>query len=163
MLRFVLRKIRAKKWMMLCLLIGNILLTSIAAVNPMYTRAVLQKTLLSDLKTILTEEGVYPGGVSITANMLKQKGVVLNQENFYAAQAEARNLPEKLGVPQRELVEQVGVANVQLTSRALREDDTEGKRVNVSYLSNMQEHITLLTGEGMGKEVKDGVIGRAHV
>ena len=59
MLRFVLRKMRAKKWMMLCLLIGNVLLVAINCVNPMYTRAVLQKTLLSDMKAILTEKNVY--------------------------------------------------------------------------------------------------------
>jgi len=158
MLAFVLRKIRAKKWMMLCLLIGNILLTSIAAVNPMYTRAVLQKTLLNDLKTVLTEEGVYPGGVTITAGMVKQKGVVRNQDNFYVAQREAKALPETMGVPARELIEQISVANVQLTSRSLREDDQEGKRVNVSYLSNLEDHIELIAGEGMSKEVKDGVI-----
>lgn len=158
MLRFVLRKIRAKKWMMLCLLIGNILLTSIAAVNPMYTRAVLQKTLLGELKTVLTQEGVYPGGVTITAGMVRQKGVVRNQASFYAAQSEAKGLPQKMGVPAREMVEQISVANVQLTSRALREDDKEGKRVNVGFLSNIEDKIDLIAGEAMGKEVVNGVV-----
>ena len=158
MLKFVLRKIRAKKWMMLCLLIGNILLTSIVAVNPMYTRAVLQKTLLGDLKTVLTEEGVYPGGANITAGMVKQKGVVRSQENFYAVQKEAKALPGNMGVPARELIEQISVANVKLFPRATRQDDEEGKRVNVGYLSDLEQHIELIAGEGMGKEVKDGVI-----
>ena len=41
MLKFVLRKMLNKKWMVLALLIGNILLVSITAGNPMYTQAVL--------------------------------------------------------------------------------------------------------------------------
>ena len=35
MLRFVIRKMLSKKWMILSLLIGNILLISIASGNPM--------------------------------------------------------------------------------------------------------------------------------
>ena len=79
MLRFVLRTMRAKKWMMLSLLIGNVLLVAIACVNPMYTRAVLQRTLLSDMKAVLTDKNVYPGGVTIEA--LK----VLREEGFAGA------------------------------------------------------------------------------
>lgn len=45
MLRFVIRKMFSQKWMVLSLLIGNILLISIAAGNPMYTHAVFQRTL----------------------------------------------------------------------------------------------------------------------
>ena len=45
MFRFVIRKMVSKKWMVLALLIGNILLISITSGNPMYTQAVLQRTL----------------------------------------------------------------------------------------------------------------------
>lgn len=158
MLRFVLRKMRAKKWMMLCLLIGNILLISIACVNPMYTRAVLQKTMLGQMKSILTEEKLYPGGVTIQASMLRQKGQIVSQDNYRQARDAAEMLPETLGVPLREKVEQLLIANVQMTSRSLREDDVEGKRVNVCCLSDMEAHMQLLTGSGMSKQVNDGVI-----
>ena len=52
MLKFVLRKMLNKKWMVLALLIGNILLVSITAGNPMYTQAVLQRTLTQSLQEI---------------------------------------------------------------------------------------------------------------
>ena len=55
MLKFVLRKMLNKKWMVLALLIGNILLVSITAGNPMYTQAVLQRTLTQSLQDYLTE------------------------------------------------------------------------------------------------------------
>ena len=41
--------------MLLALLIGNILLVSIVAANPMYTRAMLQRTLSKRLETYLAE------------------------------------------------------------------------------------------------------------
>ena len=155
MLRFVLRKMRAKKWMMLCLLIGNVLLVAISCVNPMYTRAVLQKTLLSDMKAILTEKNVYPGGVTITASLLKQKGVIISQENYREARQAAQALSGQMGVPLRERVEELVIPNVQMTSRSLREDDREGKRINVGCLSDMAAHSTLLAGTGMGHDVQD--------
>ncbi|MDY4519056.1 MAG: FtsX-like permease family protein [Candidatus Spyradocola sp.] len=158
MLRFVLRKMRAKKWMMLCLLIGNVLLVAISCVNPMYTRAVLQKTLLSDMKAILTEKNVYPGGVTITASLLKQKGVIISQENYREARQAAQALSGQMGVPLRERVEELVIPNVQMTSRSLREDDREGKRINVGCLSDMAAHSALLAGTGMGNGVQDGVI-----
>ena len=52
MLKFVIRKMLSKKWMVLSLLIGNILLVGITAGNPMYTQAVLQRTLTQSLQEI---------------------------------------------------------------------------------------------------------------
>ena len=46
MLKFVLRRMLNKRWMILSLLIGNLLLVSITCTNPMYTRAVLQLSLI---------------------------------------------------------------------------------------------------------------------
>lgn len=158
MLRFVLRKMRAKKWMMLSLLIGNVLLVAIACVNPMYTRAVLQRTLLSDMKAVLTDKNVYPGGVTIEASLLRQKGVITSQENYREARQATQELSGRLGIPLRERVEALMIPNVQMTSRSLREDDREGKRVNVGCLSDMAAHSVLLAGTGMGSSVQDGVI-----
>ena len=50
MFTFIFQKMRNKKWMVFCLLIGNILLISIACCNSVYTRSVLQKMLISDFE-----------------------------------------------------------------------------------------------------------------
>ena len=55
MFKFVLNKMLNKKWMVLSLLIGNILLISIACVNPMYTQAVLQRMLTRNLAQYMEE------------------------------------------------------------------------------------------------------------
>lgn len=72
MLRFVLRKVRAKKWMMLSLLIGNVLLMAIACVNPMYSRAILQRTMQEDLRAVQTQSGKYPGAVTVKAVLVQK-------------------------------------------------------------------------------------------
>ena len=45
MFRFISQKLLNKKWLILSILIGNILLVGIACCNPMYSRAALQKML----------------------------------------------------------------------------------------------------------------------
>ena len=60
MLRFVIRKMLSKKWMILSLLIGNILLISIASGNPMYTHAVFQRTITKNLETYLNTKTPIP-------------------------------------------------------------------------------------------------------
>ena len=68
MLAFVKNKILSKKWMVISLLIGNILLISIAACSPMYSDAVLQRMLNKNMVTLLETTGKYPGLIEIRSN-----------------------------------------------------------------------------------------------
>lgn len=158
MLRFVISKIRAKKWMMFSLIIGNILLIAIACVNPMYTRAVLQKSMLNSLADEMELKGRYPGTVTVTASLLKLKGSITNQENFLAIEDASQSLDEDLGVPFKEYVTQYSISNVKMQSTNLRSDDAQSKRATLCFLSNMDDHIDLIAGSGMGKSVDAGVI-----
>ena len=94
MLRFVIRKMVSKKWMVLALLIGNILLVSITASNPMYTQAVLQRTLLTDFNNYLAEKNRYPGLVSLRSTGTPSKNyIVLETRDLVAGMPEAYALP----------------------------------------------------------------------
>lgn len=68
MLSFVFRKIQNKKWMVISLLIGNLLLIAIAAATPMYSQAVLQRTLTRSLSDYYTEKNIAPGLVIVRGN-----------------------------------------------------------------------------------------------
>ena len=68
MLKFVLRRMLNKRWMILSLLIGNLLLVSITCTNPMYTRAVLQRMLISDFANDLEESNTYPTTLTVTSS-----------------------------------------------------------------------------------------------
>lgn len=64
MIHFIKQKLLHKKWMVVSLLIGNILLIAIACSNPMYQGAALQKTLSSKLDEYIQEENQNPGVIS---------------------------------------------------------------------------------------------------
>lgn len=67
MIGFVKNKILSKKWMVISLLIGNILLISIAACSPMYSEAALQKLLNKEMVNLLESSGRYPGLVTVNS------------------------------------------------------------------------------------------------
>jgi hypothetical protein len=65
MLSFVFRKISNKKWMVISLLLGNLLMVAIAAASPMYSQAILQRTLTRRLNDSYTETSRHPGVIEI--------------------------------------------------------------------------------------------------
>ena len=73
MIRFMKQKLLHKKWMVVCLLIGNILLVAIAGSNPMYRNAALQKTLTSKYASYILEENEYPGIMTLESNLRNGK------------------------------------------------------------------------------------------
>ncbi len=158
MLRFVLRKIRAKKWMMLSLLIGNILMIAIACVGPMYVKAVLQKSMLSTLSSVMTEDNIYPGTVTLSATMNKTRNVVINQENYAAAEKAAHSLDEASSVPLYMMIDRVMIPNVKMVSNEQREEAAQEKHINLGYLSDLKDHSVIVSGDLYSSEIHDHTI-----
>jgi len=153
MLRFVVRKMMRKRWMVLALLIGNILLISITASNPMYTQAVLQRTLTNTLQEYIETQNSYPMAVTITANAsAKYNQLVLETEARQSA------IPEEFGLPVVEQLCCYSLGSSSLQSNLVRDEKTVGSIV-LGCLSDMPEHIELIDGRMYSSEPdEDGVI-----
>ena len=72
MIHFIAQKLLNKKWLILCILIGNVLLVAIASCNPMYTKAALQKMLTTKMDNYIEEEGKYPGLLTVDAVLYQE-------------------------------------------------------------------------------------------
>lgn len=157
MLRFVLNKLLNKKWMAVCLLIGNMLLIMVAASNPTYSCAILQRTLTKMLSQTLTEKDAYPARItvntSIRSDMISEGGL----KTHFDAVRDAKNLPERMNIPQRLLVEEYGVS---LSGAVLQGVRGNGKGVSISlgYLTDFQEYSQLIAGKYPSDSIENGVI-----
>lgn len=153
MLRFIFRKIASKKWMFLALLIGNILLISIACSNPMYADAVMQRMLDDDLEAYISSRNAYPGNITVSFGGYSQKdGVVEKYESY------ANSIPEQYGV---EALYQIRhyftpiASNVADVSR----DDVNVKNACLGSMSDLENHIKITAGRMYSNEIReDGVI-----
>lgn len=143
-----------KKWVVLALLVGNILLVSITAGNPMYTRAVLQRTLTRNLETYLVENNAYPGLITIRTSGASKDGVLLRQ---YSQRAQIAS--ERFGLP---AAEQVNVLNITAAQNELLipREDAADNAISLGMMTDLPEHSELVAGEfyseaGIGE---DGVL-----
>lgn len=140
MLRFVIRKMFSKKWMVLSLLIGNILLISIAAGNPMYTHAVFQRTLTKNLEAYLTEKNTYPGLVT-----LKISNPTKNSEEIALYEKVALGMPEEFGVEALHVINQLSTSIVG-GDVAVQRDDADHLQMRINTITNLEDHIKLVAG-----------------
>jgi len=138
MLRFVIRKMFSKKWMVLSLLIGNILLISITAGNPMYTRAVLQRTLTKSLEAKLENTNNYPGLITMRSNKNTK-----SLEKLMSYQAAVDALPERFGVP---VLESLRVLSTHETKAQLDLDRGKTPSLSLGSMSGMEDHIEIVGG-----------------
>lgn len=140
MLRFVLRKMANKKWMVFALLIGNILLVSITCANAMYGKAVLQRTLTQSLAEFLTDNNSYPGLISVKTG----SSVSRNYQTLEAAET-IRSMPEVYGLPKAESVEHYYVGPTKSEADLQREDGM-AESVTLGCMSELEDHIEIVAG-----------------
>ena len=153
MLRFVIRKMLSKKWMILSLLIGNILLISIAAGNPMYTHAVFQRTLTKNLEAYLTQKNTYPGQISLKLKSQTEQTARIREYDEIVA-----GMPDAFGVDALHIIRHLNTikSNAKLDQPR---SDAEDLRMCIAQLTALDEHAELVAGRMYDTEPSDdGVI-----
>ena len=147
MLAFVKNKIFSKKWMVISLLIGNILLISIAACSPMYSDAVLQRMLNKDLVDLMTTTGRYPGVIEMRSSY-NDKVVNGGQFEVVERAAEyAQELQEECVVPITEAVTILYKSDVSAVHEAVSGSYTDSFPSRLEAMEGIEEHVNLLSGE----------------
>ena len=153
MFRFVLRKMISKKWMILALLIGNILLVSIASANAMYTQAVLQRTLTRKLSETLTEENLHPGSITVEVG-----GMASRNNLVYQTADVVNNMPQYMGIPAEQMLQQLYLGPVGMKT-AMDTEESIGTLILLGYMKDMESHIELVAGRMYQQTPdEDGVI-----
>lgn len=155
MFKFVFNKMLNKKWMVLSLLIGNILLISIACVNPMYTQAVLQRMLTRNLADYMEENNRYPGTISITAALSVRENAVTNMDMFESARNNYLHVAEWYGVPARESVEYYYLGNMTGMYDVVRNEKSDTVGMQLGGMSGLPEHAELVGGRMYSDTIAD--------
>lgn len=144
MFQFVLQKIRSKKWMMLSLLIGNLLLVSIVCASPIYSQAILQRTLTRNLSDYLVEENEYPGAVTMETTI--QKGNAKTAETAQEVEAMVEEIPGDFKLDAVASVGNYYLDNLSVVADEAREDETNHV-ISMGYLTDLTSHINIVSGE----------------
>lgn len=142
MFRFMIQKLRHKKWLALCLLIGNILLVAVAAGYPMYKDASLQRMLTDEFESYGKKNGVHPG--LITMSSVSRKGEF--KEDFLALEEYSTRVCDEIGVGVEEYVANIRLSYANGESQISR-NDKEKRDLIISTLTNLPAHSVVAAGE----------------
>lgn len=154
MLRFVLHKMISKKWLALCLLIGNILMVAVASSNPLYTDAILQRALTKHLSNTLIEENLHPAEVRLSRNDSYAKGT---REEYQAALEDIKTELASLKLPTVLTLEEHTLKTTRAQLQGVRSD---GRKMPMTFscLADFNDHSTIVSGALMSDTVENGVI-----
>ncbi len=165
MLKFLFRKMLNKAWMILSLLIGNVLLISIAMSNPMYTRAVTQNLLTRTLSDAYIQTAAYPGYATMEGSLTKSKGDSNATKAYRAAEEDIAALPGRINTPALYETAFKSVEDLSGTPISPRSDEGSAVKVTIAAMSGMTDHVKLIEGSAYSTEpdadgVYDVLIGR---
>lgn len=153
MFSLMLQKLLHKKWMVLCLLIGNILLISVAVSHPMYRSSSFQKMLTDEFNTYRVENEVWPATFStVYRKASKNKGIDFKKIDNFMDQAQ-----NAFGIPLVERTKFMMLGEIRIEPEIAR-DENIARSIRISTLSNINDHITLTAGRMPVDEVVDGYI-----
>lgn len=145
MFTFVMQKILHKKWMIISLLIGNILLISITCCNPMYMKAALQKTLTSTLSDYYEENDTYPGMVTSTLYFTKGIGNNITSPVFMDYDLIDDNIISEIDIPLLHNITFYSTKHRNVTPE-LERDTPRSNTAGLSFISGIEDHAKIVMG-----------------
>lgn len=157
MLKFVTQKMWNKKWIMLCLLIGNIFLISIACCNPLYTDAIQKKSLANSMSEYITENNRYPGTIVVDAAVTIVKGEH-NADKFEEAIGYVEDIKKDMGVKIKENVEHLYLPNIPGVTESKYGDSVKEIKLSIGAITNLEEHVKIVSGKMFSNKEENGVV-----
>lgn len=146
MFEFVKQKMLNKKWIMLCLIIGNIFLVAVASCNPMYTDAIQQKALKSSMSNYIIETNEYPGEIRVSADV-SVSGRNVSAKRFLEAKEKVEEIKKEIDVPLLLEVEHYYIAGNSCTTQSTYNGSVVDKKLTIGMMKNFPEHVKMVAGE----------------
>lgn len=141
MLGIMLRKVWNKKWFSICQLVGVIFLVATVVSFPMYQTAIFNRMLTDEFDLAYSRTGEWPAvnSLSYTARREAEGETIKKIESY------VENLHGQLGVTQKEILFYYVTGKMDAYSQ-LNRDDVDVLPLRLSFLSDMQDHISILAG-----------------
>jgi len=154
MLRFVINKLISKRWLALCLLIGDILLVAVASSNPLYSDAILHRALTRNLSNALVTSNAHPAEISVSrgvSNDLATRG------EFVEIAERVMAFPQKWGIEAVEQYEEHSITTTKAVLLGVRSNGKPGK-LSVGCMSDLEAHVEIIQGKYMSDAVENGIV-----
>ena len=150
MFRFMLEKLKHKKWMVMCLLIGNILLIAVTASQSIYKTASFKRMFVEEFDKQWEETGKWPC-------LLRTSTMVKTYEEAEALLEQSEQMIREFSLPVKENRFHYRIRE-QLAASTMERENADSIRVSVGYITGMEEHITITAGRMYEETEKADVV-----
>lgn len=157
MFEFVKQKMLNKKWIMLCLITGNILLVAVAGCNPMYTEAIQQKSLKMAMTNYVIENNKYPGEIRVDAEVVIS-GKNASASRYYEAEKKVKEMKTEMGIGLLQEVVHSYLPKNDCETQSTYNGSVAKKTLTVGTLNDFKSHVKMVTGEMYSDKTEDNVI-----
>lgn len=142
MLGVMLQKLWHKKWIMMCLLLGCLLLTATVVSFPLYRTAAFDRMLQDEMENYLTGQGGWPTINAITLISKKDNG----GKTISRVESLMQEIYTEMGVCEKETIYYYSLAKAEAFS-LMNRSDSKGISLRLSSMSGLPEHTRMLAGE----------------
>ena len=142
--------------MAISLIIGNILLIGMVVGSTVYSNAVLNRVLVKDLNNYMNDTGIYPLQTEVSIRMDNTRSNTSVARKVKELEKLTADLPGEMQLDKKEII-----SNYYIRSNYLIEptDKEDGAYVlDLSFLSDLGNHIKFLSGNMYSSEIVDNVI-----
>lgn len=147
MLKVMLQKLWHKKWMVMCLLLGSILLIATVVSFPMYRNAAFDRMLQDEFQEYLAEKGEWPGRNEFVMVSKKDAG----GKAMNKMETLMQNIYQSLGVTEKQTIYFYSLGKAEAHSLMNRED-VSAVSLKIGFLSDLENYSNLLSGEMYSSE-----------
>jgi len=146
MIDFLLRKMWKNKWMMFCLLVGNILLVGIVSATPLYTQATMERILQQNFRQHGQETGRHPAIMELNLNLTQLIEARILPVYHQTRDEYVPSIAQTLGVPVYATIETNTLINWRLLPDATREESPRPRNMSLMGVDSMADNVRLLYG-----------------
>ncbi len=155
MLKIMLQKLWHKKWMVMCLLLGSLLLIATVVSFPMYRSAAFDRMLQDEFKNSLLAESEWPAyNKMVIISKKDAKGSAISRMEGLMDE-----IHEKMGVTKKENIVYYALAKTGVNS-VIERADLKNLSLRLGSLNGLAQHAKLLSGEMYSEDgmTEDGYI-----
>ena len=158
MIKFLSGKIWRNKWLMLCLIVGNILLIGTAIGIPLYISATMQRVFQQDMRAIQYTENRFPAVMTLSYSF--DDAPEQEAYEFFRRTNDVLwpSVLSRLDVPIQHRITVYEFASWNFTPDLPREYPHRYRSVRMSAISGFADNITLTHGRLPSDELVDGTV-----
>ncbi len=154
----ILRKMASNKWLQLNLWFGLTICVALFSSMPLYSEAILQRTLQKELQRLQSESFVYPGYVRAATTISSSKSTEDTAEAIAKADRYMEGLPARAGLEQMSAYRQRATPKMKVYGADASEAERQAQKTSGAFksLSDMETRVKLIEGR-MPVDRTDGV------